>query len=149
MTQRYIHKQGIIRASHPLFSSTSQHHPPALPLPPHTHTHTPLDRITVVAISMGTSDLGQKMRILLDEKSSHLIPRFNTFLSHFPMTHTFFLAVCWGRDTRRNSVFWAKQTNKDLIQKAIEKLWEIQERNKGWWSKNLVSWQLGGLGSLN
>ena len=34
---------------------------------------------------MGTSDSGQEMRILLDEKSSPLIPRFETFLFHFPM----------------------------------------------------------------
>ena len=119
ITQRQIHKQGITRASHPLFSSVSQNHRPCPLIPPptphHIHTHTPLARITVVALSMGTSDSGQEMRILLDEKSRPLIPRFETFLFHFPMAHTsFFLAflLCvfgmgwgWGWGMRRNSVF--------------------------------------------
>lgn len=86
---------------------------------------------------MGTSDSGQEMRILSDEKSSHLIPRFETFLFHFPMTHTSFFwhfVVCvWyglgvGVGLEEELCF---EPQKVPYTKAIEKLQEMQKRNKG------------------
>ena len=64
---------------------------------------------------------------------------------HFPMTHTSFFwhfVVCvWyglgmGVGLEEELCFEPKKVP---YTKATEKLQEMQKRNKGWWSKNLVS----------